>query len=147
MTPEIEPIYYPILRAKAGEKDALGWLSPLGRLLTRPVLNFPEPTPKNRHALEQFFAEKIHEIATSWGTAHEICLDFSRYGPDECAFDGRHVVEYVFDLARQARLRCLPTVGPLSLRGAGGRRTLRRCHELPHVMGVAWHFGYPSRTL
>jgi len=119
VTLETEPIYFPILRAKTGEEDALGWLSPVGHLLARPVLDFPELTPKNRHELERFFAEKIHEIATSWGTAHEICLDFSRYGPDECVSDGRHVVEYAFELARQARLMCLPTVGPLSLRGPG----------------------------
>ena len=119
MTPETEPIYFPILRAKTGEKDALAWLSPVGRRLTRPMLDFPEPTPKIRLSFEQSFAEKVREITTSWGTAREICLDFSRYGPDECVSDGRHVVEYVFDLARQSRLMCLPVAGPLSLRGPG----------------------------
>ncbi len=119
MTMDTEPIYFPILRAKTGEKDALGWFSPGGRLLTRPMLDFPELTPKNRALLEQFLAENIRDIATSWGTAGGICLDFSRYGPDECVSDGRHVIEYVFDLARQARLKCLPVTGPLSLRGPG----------------------------
>lgn len=83
------------------------------------MLDFPELTPKNRASLEQFLAENIREIATSWGTVGEICLDFSRYGPDECVSDGRHVFEYVFDLASQVRLKCLPVTGPLSLRGPG----------------------------
>lgn len=113
------PIYFPILRAKAGEIEAIGRLSPTGHAFTRPMLDFPIQRPKDRRSFEHYFAEKIREIVTFWGTTDDIYLDFSRYGPDVCLSNGQHIVDYVFDISRQLRLKSLPVIAPLSLRGPG----------------------------
>lgn len=114
-----EPLYFPILRAKSGEFEALAWLSPLAHALVRPMLDFPKAKVDAQHPLELFLHDKIVAITKSWGTEREIYLDFSRYEPNECVEDGRSVVEYTFDLARQTRLKCIPVVAPLYLRGPG----------------------------
>ncbi|MEO8459951.1 MAG: hypothetical protein ABI451_05425 [Dokdonella sp.] len=113
------PIYFPILRAKAGEIDAIGRLAPKTRILTCPLLDFPVQSSKDSRSLEHYFAEKIREIKISWGTGDEIYLDFSRYEPETRLPDGQHVVDYVFDLSRQSHLKSMPVVAPLSLRGPG----------------------------
>lgn len=119
MSMAAEPLYFPILRAKKGEIAALAWLSPLAHALVRPMLDFPETQVDAQHPLELFLRDKIVAITKSWGTEQEIYLDFSRYEPDERVEDGRSVVEYTFDLARQTRLKCIPVVAPRSLRGPG----------------------------
>lgn len=113
------PIYFPILRAKAGEIEAIGRLSPDAHGLTRPMLDFPTQKAADRRSLEHYFEEKIHEIVKSWGTADEIYLDFSRYEPDILLPNGWHIVDYVFHIARQRRLKPVPVIAPLSLRGPG----------------------------
>ena len=113
------PIYFPILRAKAGEIDAIGQPLPIGRDCTRPMLDFPKPAPKDNLSLARYFGDKVQAIKTSWGTVNDVCLDFSRYEPDSSMADGQHIVDYVFDIARQARLQAVPVVAPLSLRGPG----------------------------
>lgn len=119
MSMAAEPLYFPILRAKGGELEALARLSPLAHALVRPMLDFPKAKVDAQHPLELFLHDKIVAITKSWGTEQEIYLDFSRYGPDECLEDGRNVVEFAFYLARQTRLKCIPVVAPLSLRGPG----------------------------
>lgn len=74
----IDPIYFPIARAKAGELEALGRLSPRTHGLVRPMLDFARQRMKDRRPLAQYLGEKLAEIAASWGTVDEIYLDFSR---------------------------------------------------------------------
>ncbi len=119
MSMAAEPLYFPILRAKGGELEALARLSPLAHVLVRPMLDFPNTKVDVHHPLERFLHDKIVAITKSWGTEQEIYLDFSRYEPNECVEDGRSVVEYAFALARQSRLKCIPVVAPLYLRGPG----------------------------
>lgn len=113
------PIYFPIARAKAGEIEALGRLSPRARALIAPMLDFALQRSNDRRPMAQYFAEKVGEIATSWGTADELYLDFSRYEPNSALPDGRHIASYVFDIARQLRLKAIPVAAPLSMRGPG----------------------------
>jgi hypothetical protein len=113
------PIYFPIARAKAGEIEALGRLSPRAHALVAPMLDFALQRPSDRRSLAQYLAEKLGEIATSWGTADELYLDFSRYEPNTTLPDGRHIASYVFNIARQLRLKAIPVAAPLSMRGPG----------------------------
>src|SRR5262245_46567814 len=113
------PVYFPILRAKAGEIDAIGRLAPRTQSLVRPVLDFPKQKKKDSRPLADYLAEKVWEIKLAWGTSKAIYLDFLRYEPDTKVHDGRHIADFVFDLARQARLRTIPVAGPLSVRGPG----------------------------
>lgn len=112
-------VYFPIARAKAGEIEALGRLSPRAHARTRPMLDFAKQTSKDWRPPAQYLAEKISEITESWGTEREVLLDFSRYEPDATVYDGRHIVEYVFDVARQRRLKAVPVAAPLAVRGPG----------------------------
>ena len=77
------PIYFPILRAKAGEIDAIGHLAPRTQSLIRPMLDFPRQKKNDARPLAHYFGEKIQEIKKSWGTSNDIYLDFSRYEPDQ----------------------------------------------------------------
>jgi hypothetical protein len=113
------PVYFPILRAKAGEIDAIGRLAPNTRSLTRPMLDFPLQKKNDARPLADYFGEKIQEIKKSWGTSNEIYLDFSRYEPDKKLPDEGHIAEYVFDISGQSRLKAIPVVAPLSIRGPG----------------------------
>lgn len=61
-----EPIYFPIARAKAGEIEAIGRLSPRARDWVRPMLDFPRQQMKDKHPLAQYLAQKLDEIASSW---------------------------------------------------------------------------------
>lgn len=145
LSPTISPIYFPILRAKAGEIEAVARLSPTGRDLTRPMFDFPTQKMSDRLPLDEYLAEKIREIAKSWGTKDKFYLDFSRYEPDACLPDGRHVVDYVFDISRQRRLKAIPVVAPLSC-VAQGRTTLKSWPASCNVMGVGQPFGSHMRT-
>lgn len=113
------PVYFPILRTKAGEIDAIGRLARRTRQLTRPMLDFPVQKAKDARPLDQYLSSKVQEIACSWGTGDTIYLDFSRYEPDAYLSDGRHVVEYVFDISKQMQLKAVPVMAPPSLRGPG----------------------------
>jgi hypothetical protein len=115
----VDPIYFLVARAKAGEIDALGRLAPSTQALVRPMLDFPTQKQNDKRPPAAYFAEKIREITASWGTAHEIALDFSRYPPESAIPDGRHLADYVFDLARQHSLKAIPVIAPLSQRGPG----------------------------
>jgi hypothetical protein len=119
MSVVVEPLYFPILRAKKGELEAIGRLSPLARVLTRPMLDFPRVEWTEAASISRLMHDKIVEIKRSWGTEREICLDFSRYHPDELAQGEFSLVEYTFHVAQRVRLRCVPVVAPLSLRGPG----------------------------
>lgn len=84
------------------------------------MLDFPTQKPSDRRSLEEYLAEKIREIVASWGTRGEIYLDFSRYEPDVRLPNGQHIIDYIFDIARQSRLQSLPVAAaPISLRGPG----------------------------
>lgn len=112
-------IYFPILYAKAGEIGAIGYLAPATHDATRPTFDFPCQKPGDTHSLEQYLGKKIDEIKRSWGTRDEVYLDFSRYEPDAATDDGGHIVDYVFEIARQSHLKAIPVVAPVTLRGPG----------------------------
>ncbi|GEM_PF-6295761 len=114
-----EPIYFPIARAKAGEIEAIGRLSPRARDLVRPMIDFPHQRTKDKRPLAEYLAQKLDEISSTWGTADEVYLDFSRYEPDTVLADGQHMVDFVFSLARQLQLKAIPVAAPLSVRGPG----------------------------
>jgi len=114
-----DPIYFPIARAKAGEIEAIGRLSPRARDLVRLMLDFPRQRKKDKRPLAHYLGQKLEEIASSWGTAQEFYLDFSRYEPAIAIADGTHILDFVFGLARQLRLKAVPVAAPLSMRGPG----------------------------
>jgi hypothetical protein len=108
-----EPIYYVMARAKAGEIDAIGRLAPTTHSLVRPTFDFPRQKANDSRTLAHYLNEKVREITASWGTASEVCLDFSRYEPDTRLPDGRHIAEGVFDTARQLHLKAMPVLAPI----------------------------------
>lgn len=74
-------IYFPILRGKEGEIDAIGHLSPYARLRVRPLFDIQKPRSPAKSSIEQFLADKAREIASAWGTTRPLFIDFRRYGP------------------------------------------------------------------
>lgn len=112
-------IYFPILRAKAGEYGGLARLSEYTKSLVCPTVDLPKAqTPQVFEILQ---AAVVRSLAETWGTANPLFLDLSRYEPDEQTSDGTPYVTRLFDSARQLGLRAAPVVGPVLERfGANG---------------------------
>lgn len=109
--------YFPVLRAKSGEISAVGHLSPVTRSRMRPLFDFPVYQDNEKRTFPEYLAQTMSDIRTAWGTERSLLVDFSRYAPDVDIGDGRHPVEFVFDYARQSRMKAIPVTGPQSIRG------------------------------
>jgi hypothetical protein len=104
-------IYFPIVRAKAGEFGAMAALSERTKPLVCPILDLP--FVEAQQDFERSQAHVAKKLASSWGTANELLLDLSRYDPDAVTADGVPYVTRLFDSARQVGLRGIPVAGPL----------------------------------
>lgn len=111
------PIYFPIFLAKAGEIEAIGRLSPQVQALTCPILDIPLQKRADRRTLEAYLNDKVLEILHVWGNRYPLYLDLSRHEPEATLSNGRPIAEYLFELARLAKLNAVPVAGPLSIRG------------------------------
>lgn len=110
-------IYSPILMGRLGEIDAASRLSPRAKARSQIMLDLL--LPRKGRSLEVHLAGIVQAAAQWWGTSGTICLDMSRYSPEVVTDDGRLAVDFVFDFARQCRLRAIPVSGPASVRGPG----------------------------
>jgi hypothetical protein len=113
---QTRPLYFPILRAKTGEIEALGHLSDHAKFRTMPVLDVPEPSEEGHSSTADHFYRTCDHLKQSWGTALPLCLDLSRYSLDTPSLDS--VALSLFDSAREARLIALPVAGALAFRGS-----------------------------
>jgi hypothetical protein len=111
------PLFFPILRAKAGEIEAIGRLSPLAKALTAPVLDMPPGRATDPDSILAQMAETLAAICTSWGTEHAFYLDFSRFEPKTFTASNEHLVIAAFNIARQLRLKAIPVTGSMAARG------------------------------
>src|SRR5687767_4932717 len=111
--------YVPILRAKHGEIEALGHLSPITRRLTRPLLDVSSDDKEGPEQLETRLGDILSRLARSWGTTTPVYLDMSRFPPDATVSRDQLASEYLFSCARQLRLQAIPVTGPASDRGPG----------------------------
>jgi hypothetical protein len=59
--------YFPILRAKSGEINAVGHLSPVTRSRMRPLFDFPVYQDNEKRSLTEYLAETTREIRIAWG--------------------------------------------------------------------------------
>jgi hypothetical protein len=109
-------LYFPILRAKTGEMGALAHLSDRARQRTIPVLDIPEPKEEGRVSARDLMARVCEELVRTWGTAHPLYLDISRYTETEAGGPLSELVEHLFKCARQSRLRAMPVGGPIGFR-------------------------------
>lgn len=110
------PVYFPLLRAKPGEIEALGRLSPLAKRLTLPILDLPKlPSPND--SLTNFACARFCDTKQSWGTAFEIGIDYSRFEPERFVEAGENLLPRLFHYARQLGLKAVPVTGSPSARG------------------------------
>ena len=137
------PYYQPILRAKQGEIEALGHLSPRAQARIRPLLDIPLQTDKDKRSLPQYLCEKVTKLRSAWGTKYPIQLDMSRYAPDIEIGGGQHPVERLFEYAKQCNLNAIPVTGPLIDRGPEPNylNAVRKIAQL-HQRGVAVRIRY-----
>ncbi len=113
-----KPVYCPILRAKRGEIQALGALSPSAKGRIRPMLDIPRQKESDKRDLYDYLCTVVRSLPTTWGTGHPIYLDMSFFASD-LRVNGAPPVEAVFDIARQANLVAVPVTGTQVLRGPG----------------------------
>ncbi|MEO1147713.1 MAG: hypothetical protein AAFY26_19190 [Cyanobacteria bacterium J06638_22] len=111
-------IYAPILRGKEGEIRALGFLAPKTQNLIRPMLDIPAYEAAD---LPARLCHLVDQIGRTWGTAHSLLFDMSRYEPDASTDEGVHPIELLFEQARQRKLLAIPVTGPEDDRGPGDR--------------------------
>jgi hypothetical protein len=109
-------LYFPVLRAKAGELRALARLSDRARHRTIPLLDIPEPGEEGRVSARELMASVCEELARAWGTARPLHLDISRYTGTGAGGPLGEIVEHLFKCARQARLQAMPVAGPVGFR-------------------------------
>lgn len=112
-------VYVPILRAKQGEIDGIGHLSPSARELTKPLLDVPRIETDSPLELQFRISDVTRRVSETWGTAQTFYFDLSRYPPDLVVDSGESALEYLFLCARQHRLKAIPIAGPVSDRGPG----------------------------
>lgn len=112
-------LYFPILRTKQGEIQALGRLSPWARSRICPLLDVPRQKSSDDRKLDAFLSDTILHTKEACGTAYPVYLDVSRYDPETVTPDGRHAIEFLFDCASQLHLSAIPVTGPESIRGPG----------------------------
>ena len=110
------PYYFPILRAKRGEIQALGALSPNARAHVRPLIDIPKQREKDRRTLSECIGEIICSLPATWGTGQSFYLDMSLFAAN-ARIDDVHSIERVFEIANQAKLLSIPATGTLLMRG------------------------------
>lgn len=115
----LSAIYFPILRAKAGEMEAIARLHSRTQVRIRPILDVPKYFQNPKKALEEHLGQITKSVADGWGAVLPFYFDLLRYEPDLRTSDGRSAVEYLFSCARQLHLKAIPVAGPESVRGPG----------------------------
>lgn len=71
--------------------------------------------------LSEKLCQLINHLGKTWGTAHPLLFDMSRYRPEAVTPDGSHPIELLFEQARQRKLLAIPVTGPEDDRGPGDR--------------------------
>lgn len=128
-------IYFPILRGKHGEIDALGHLSPLAKTRIRPVVDVPPKKSADIRNLDTYIAEFLMSIKTAYGTLYPFYIDLSQFAPDLTIDDGRHPAELLFEVTSIFRMNAIPVTGPESIRGPG-LRYLNAIHSVSAQFGL-----------
>lgn len=117
--------YFPILKWKQGEQNALATLTSADKADLQPVIeimpppwNFEEEDWKKEP--ETQIRESVDRIAATWGTAR-IALDFRHFPADVRIGDQVHPLERAVNYAHQMGIEVIPTLSPnddLGYRGA-----------------------------
>lgn len=111
-----EPTYCPILRAKQGEIQALGALSPRARNRIRPLVDIQKQKSEDSKDLLQYLCNTVRSLVPTWGTGRPMYLDMSLF-PADLKIGEVHPIQTVFDIARQSRIVAIPVTGSLTMRG------------------------------
>lgn len=69
-------IYFPLLRGRAGELEALQALWPTARARLTPVIELP--TPRSEASAEQHVGAFACRVSETWGVASPVYLDLKR---------------------------------------------------------------------
>ena len=111
-------VYEPIVRAKPGEIEALGRLSPFAKANSQPILDISWVDTETATQLQERLTDIAVKVSEGWGTANPIYFDFSLFPPQAEVVAGSPV-EFLFRTARQLHLPAVPVTGPPADRGPG----------------------------
>lgn len=120
-----DAIYFPVLRGKLGEINAVAALRPATRAGIRPMFDIPTPDEDGEATASLSMATS--SLARTWGTTLPLYLDLSRHDPDALV-ESKSTVVHLFDCARQAGLMAIPVSAPVRD---------RRGHTGAYLDGVA----------
>jgi hypothetical protein len=112
-------IYFACIRGRLGEVEAIHRLSPLARARAALVVDLPMLELPAGEPLEEHVGQFVSAVAAAWGVVSSLYVDLKRYGPEQTDAQGRHIVEHLFDGARQLKMKAIPVSGPLAERGPG----------------------------
>jgi hypothetical protein len=104
-------LYLPMIRGREGEIHAIHRLSPLARARIALIVDLPTKELGPTQSLDQYVSSFVSDIAAAWGSSHAIYLDMNRYRPEQLDRHQRHIVEHLFECARQKRLQAVPVAG------------------------------------
>lgn len=107
--------YVPVLFTKAGERDALGAITPSRKASFTPLFvvhpigwDFDKDAPE--HSIDQHLAKLPSALATSWGTRSAF-LDAAHVDEHVMA-DGRHPLEWLIAETAKLSLELVPVISP-----------------------------------
>jgi len=105
-----DAIYFPILRARRGEINAVAALRPATKIAIRPMFDVPAIDEDGSAMLTM--STVASTLARTWGTALPLYIDMSRHDPDALV-ESDSAVAHLFDCARQAGLCAIPVSAPV----------------------------------
>jgi hypothetical protein len=122
-------LYFPMIRGREGEIHAIHRLSPLARARIALIVDLPTKELAPTQSLDRYVSSFVSDIAVAGGSSHAIYLDMNRYGPEQLDRHQRHIVEHMFECARQKRLQAVPVAGTDRGPGIGRLLAERSCND------------------
>jgi hypothetical protein len=104
-----DAIYFPILRGRRGEINAVAGLRSNTKVVVRPMFDVPKGDADGETAVT--LSGVTSDLARTWGTTLPLYIDLSRHEPDERVGESAAVV-HLFNCARQAGLLAIPVSAP-----------------------------------
>jgi hypothetical protein len=112
-------LYFPFIRGRDGELQALSLLSPVARARMTPVVDMPTPKESASLSADIQINSFVSRVVRAWGTQYPVYLDMSRFPSDFANSRGLPAVEHMFACAAQLKALAIPVTGPLAERGPG----------------------------
>ncbi len=99
-------VYYPILKGKQGEFDAIAAVSRDTKQRITPLIDVPRKSSEAKGLMK--IADNLRR---SWGSEDNIIIDLYHISPSKIIEGNEHVLNYLFNCLSNCSVRAVPTTG------------------------------------